>query len=699
MKLFKSLTIFCLLALFSCKNKFDEVNWNARVLTPIASSSLSMKELTQDSSIVTNSDNSISVVYESDLYAVKPLDTLINISVQPFRREITLQSLELGSQFISDTLVLGDIITPYFEEAAAGTPFSPEVIEAFFWASTISPPWSYAIPDGEPTKIDVSTFFTSAILTEGTMEFTLVNGMQLAIQSVDVEIRNTNDQYVIYTESFGNIAPGTSRSRTIDLADQMNGNEIEGELEAHITNVVFEATSPITPKPEDHIAFNLAISDVKVQSAEAIFPAQDVIDNRDTVGLQGLDGIELTKALLSDGFVEVNVRSTIPTELDMNYSIPSATTEGGETFNFNTVADAAPIGGSISYDSSFYFDGYWFDLTGEDGSLTNTFYNWITGSIEPTPAPIPLSLDDTLVIELAVKGMKASYIEGYVGNQVYAVGPEIQELKLPDALKEGGLTFEDVKMTIVFENSLGVPASIDISELTGINSLTSETASLSPLPNAFEIKAATKKNNVITPSISRFSIENAVNIFNIHPDQISYALDVQLNPDGNNPQFSNFAYIDSEIKVSIEIEIPLSVNAEEFVLSDTIDFLEEGITNPEEIKEGILSFIVYNGFPVDVDFDLFFLDKDLVQIDSLVSDAIVLAAEVNDDGQVIEAKRSKIDFEISDARLGNILGANKVVIEARMNTQGGSHVTFYDDYKLDFQLVGDFEYKVKGGGL
>ena len=696
MKLKSLLILICGFFIIGCKNKFEDVTWNAQVLTPIASSKLTMQELTQDSSIVANSDNSISVVYNSDLYAVKPLDTLVTINVQPFSREITLESLELGRQDLYDTLTFVELLTPVFQAASDSTGISVETYFALLPLLTVTQGITYDIPSSDPIEVDISEFFRSAVLTQGYLDFTLDNGLQLDVNSVDIEIRNKINQVTIYSESFTDIKAGTSASRNIDLAAQMNGEAIEGELEALITNVILESPQDHTPNANDYIAFNLSISDVKVSSAEAIFPAQNVIDNSDTVGLQGLEnGIELTKALLSNGFVDVKVRSTIPTELDMSYEIPSASDINGDTFRFNTISEAAPIGGSITLDSNFYFDGYWFDLTGSDGTLTNTFYNGITGKIEPTPEPIPLSLDDTLFVELAVKEMEASYVEGYMGSEIYTVGPEIEAIELPDALTEGGLTFEDVKMTVVFENSLGVPAEVSISELTGINTTNSSSANLTPLPEAFFIPAATKSGDDVVPSVSRFDIDNAVNIFNIHPDQIQYALDVQMNPNGVT--YDNFAYIDSEIKVSLEIEVPLSVNANEFVLRDTIDFLEEAIDNPEQIKEGILSFIVYNGFPVDVDFDLYFLDESDIQIDSLVSDQNILAADVDTDGKVIEKKRSKIDFTVPNERIENILLSKKIILVAKMNTEDTDHVTFYDDYDLEFKLVGDFEYEVKGG--
>ena len=670
------------------------MRWNTQVLTPIVSSHLSMSELTNDSTVISNSDNSITVVYSSELYAVRPLDNLINLEVKPFSREITLQSLELGSQKITDTVGLEEIVAPI----AAELNIPIEV----FWILPIKFD-DRAIPDLESIKIDVSDFFKSAILTEGTMEFSLDNSTQLDIISMDVEIRNTQSKTEIYSETFTNIKSMSSVTRSIDLAAQMDDKPIEGQLEANIKNITIatpQGVESVIFTPDEYIAFNLEIANVKVSYAEAIFPAQNVLDHQDTVSLQDLDGIELTKALISNGYVKVNVRSTIPTDLDIIYKIPSALdVNDDKIFQFNTLAPAAPIVGSITYDSSFYFDGYMFNFRGEDNNLTNTFYNTITGKITPTPEPIPLSLGDTLFISLAVEAMEASYIEGYVGNQIYPVGPEIVSIELPDAFKDGGLTFEDIKMTIVFENSLGIPASISIDRLLGRNTTTGESANLSPLPSNFLIKEATQNSQgVVAPTITKFEISNAVNLFNIHPNEIEYELNMQLNPNGNNPAYKNFAHITSEIKVSLEIEVPLTVNADQFELRDTIDFLETSIDSPEEIKKGILSFIVYNGFPVDVDFDLYFLDDTEIQIDSLTSDDVILGAELNSEGIATESKRSKVDFVVTQDKLSNILSARKIVLVATMDTEGTSNVTFYDHYNIYFQLVGDFEYEVNGGG-
>ena len=354
------------------------------------------------------------------------------------------------------------------------------------------------------------------------------------------------------------------------------------------------------------------------------------------------------------------------------------------------------------YDTDF--SGYLLDLTGQDGDAYNTFYNVLIGKIKYTGRIVTLSLDDSLDITLTLVDAKPSYVKGYLGNEILSVGPGNVDIDLFKNITASTLDFSTTSIDIVFENALGIPAEATLDNLTAYNSKTGASRALTgtPVNQSFPIAPATDGGGFAVSTESTIDLStgsNATSLLGILPDKFSYAGNFQFNPagSGGNPH-TDFAYSGVDLKAFLDIKIPLSVIASNLVLSDTAAFDIPGLKT-SGFQNGTFNLLVWNGFPFDVKIDMRFLDKYGVQVDSIITTNSILAAPIGANGKVIESKYTAVPFHLDAASIYTLTDrATQVVFTARFDTQPvNTHVSIYEDYAIEFKLVGDMNIQVNSG--
>lgn len=678
--------LLLLLLLTSCMKDLDDVTWDTTVLTPLAKTSLSIESLVQgDSSVKIQSDKSLSIIYREKIYSfTSPLDTLVNFQIDPLIKDVTLQSLELGSQNINQAFTLQELFA---------TNFFLSLIPDQVWLP-IDNPTPISIPLS-PMDIDISNVLQTAVLTDGTLSTSIDNQLPVNILNIDLEIKNTVGQEVLYSKNFQNINSGQSINDVIDLAAALGGQPIEGKLTLEMSNVqfIFPNVDSVFIDYSDYITAGISLTNLKVSSAKAIFPAQNLVEAKDTIGLRGMGDIEIKRATIKTGAVTATVRSTVEEEMEMEYYIPSATLNG-DIFSFIANVPAAPPGGTYEFDERFPYDGYDFDFTGKDGTLTNTFYNELFARIDSTGKIVSLSLDDTLSMEIKVVEMTPSYVEGYLGQQSINIPADTVDIDVFGAIKSGSIAFESASLKVTVENGLGIDGQLNFNSLKALNTSTGQEVTFPVIP-PFQITEAQNLGSTFESSISSTSIANAETILNILPNKIFYNISGDLNPGGNTPAYQDFVYEDSELNAFLDLEIPLSVSTDKLVLTDTAIFSDELITAPEEYKGGILRFIVNNSFPMTASFNAYFLSPDGVRLDSLISPLpIASATAVNDANST--ATETILEFPVGHDKLANILHTKEIIFELELNTPPG-FTKIYSTYSFDIQLTAEFDYNVKSG--
>lgn len=674
-RLFMMLGIVALLN--SCNRDLNQPNVEGEILAPIAKASLTVQNLLSDSLVQTDDNNLVSIVYRNTLYnaqlgAFEPLET------REFNQTVKLQGLSLGSQSATRSISLGQVAT---NAGALGTLLINQHGSNGFIPPV--PGLTYG-----PLAVDGSAFFETVTLDSGYMDVTINNGFPTGISNIQFEIRNAGDNSLVGQSSFANVAAGSSETQTIDLA----GKTIDGNLVANILNFDVDGSggAQVPIDTTDELIVNIVVRDMKVFSATAIFPAQDILTLNDTAAMNGVNDLKITRAIAAQGVVNLRVVSTIEDTMFFDYLIPGGTKDG-LPFEIHEKIDPAPSGGSIERVLQYSVDGYEFDLTGSPViDRFNAFYSELTGRIDSTGKLVNLSLDDSLLLYIQLGDFIPEYAEGYLGNNDTTIGPQSIPVDLFKNISSGSINFEEVKLGVGVSNGNGVPFDVEIQSLKAINSKTNSSVdmNLGSLPSTLNIGAASDLN---TPNLSTWAVNDASNsineALNIFPDQFETTIRVNSNAEQDSNNLSQFAVDSNLLEAFIDLEVPLNFSADQLVLADTVSFDASSFQNPEQIKSGILYVIANNSYPLLANLELSFLDQSDLELEQISFNKSV---EASVDSRPI---LSALEWPFTTESLETLLSAKKVIFKLQLSSDGDGPVKIYSNQTIDLSLTSRFQYK------
>ncbi len=674
------------LILSACQKDFKDVSWETEIIAPLITGEMSIENLVKTDTTFVQNGKDLSFVYKQDIHPILlNLDTIIEIGTKPFEKTIKLQTLELASQEFNNQITLGDIISSLPTPIADGT-----AIPSFFLGAGIN------VPPLPAQSIDFSNFITSAVLTKGDLNIEIENQLPLDLAEIRITIRNSSSGILLFQKTYNNIKSRKTSSFTEDLAQELNGQAIEGKLDITIDNV--HLTLPtgfvgnILINYADFLRFKVGISNIKVSSATAIFPAQDVVDFQDTTRLTDVGDVELLWTDIDKGTVKVSAYSTIPTKMFFTYKIISAI-KNGQTFVVDTILPAAPGNGTAdSVVANFYFNEYHLDLTGDplglgNGSLFNTFFSSLVGHIDSTGQQISMSLQDSIFILIQVTKIKPQNIKGYAGQDTFSITEGVHFEGL-DQFSADEIKFKNVNFKLTIENGFVIPAQLHVKTLTAYNTKKGTQASVSGITHP--ILPALENNKIITPVTTEIEIPNTAALISIQPDSLVYDFEIITNPNGNTPPYSNFAQKITAITPKAIIEIPLEMNVKGFYLSDTADFAINQIDIPDILKNEKIYLLLDNSIPASGNLNIIFMNDNYDIIDSLSTSKSFLSPAVDVNGVSVETARSSYVFDMPKARLHKILNAAHIKYDVKFNTSDMiEYVKIQSDNTIKITLVGD----------
>jgi hypothetical protein len=335
-------------------------------------------------------------------------------------------------------------------------------------------------------------------------------------------------------------------------------------------------------------------------------------------------------------------------------------------------------------------------------------YYVLSGSIDSSGNFIKLTYNDSLYAQCSISNILPDYARGFFGTQSVEQDSTIS-FDILNNLQVDQLDFNDVRVSLTVENQVGVQAEADIIELTSINTAHNTNVSLSGtvLSSPFTINKPNDPHSILTdvvPTINTYNLNsgnsNISQLISNLPNSFRYHVALNLNQ-GVTPPFpgtgTDFVYFGDRVTSHLNIEVPLSFIAANLVLTDTVfpDFSETDVTN---ILGGNIILQSSNMYPIEASTMVYFLNDQDVIYDSLSYNPVIIpAATVNPLSQRVDQPRSnKNIIPISNQKLQNFLTSKKLIITAHFNTQpANTHVKIFNDYFIDFKLIGDFSYRVE----
>ncbi len=692
-----SVAFFCSMLIVSSCKKEGSASWDTELLAPLANTSLSIANLVKDSSIVKGSDNSLKLVYTNELYRFNLADQIISIPDTFIGASFKLDSLKLANQSIFYNLTLGTLAQSMKASADANSQFIGNFILNSHGTNKVIPALNN-FPFA-PFPFDATAYFTEVVLKKGFIEFNVTNNFPIPMQNITLELRNGTVDTLILVEQVANINPGETYYSVRDVS----GAKFDGNLKMSVTSMSTPGSSgvPVPIDTTDNILMKFRTFDMIAQEATARFPNQDIVSVTEDV-TQEIGDRKFTYVDCRQGFLRVYITSSVEERLNLKYTLVGAYDKMGRPLIAETTVPAAPVGSTVTIDKLYDLTGFSIDLTGKNGDKFNTYTQLVQARIDSSGQLRKITLDDSLIVRYELKDIRPNYIKGYAGKDTVSSQDSSSFAALGDLFKSGTVTFDDVNMKFNVQNGMGIDGIVKINSLTAKSPLNGTKAfSGSILSTPLNINRAT--DFPFTPSQNSFTINkgnsNITDIISMLPNRLDYNIEVKTNQGGNNNTYRDFAYLESDLRVNLDVEVPLSFIASNLVLMDTIDFdLSNTNTNVEGITDGVLNLITKNGYPIDAELTAIIVDENYITVDTLTKALKVESGILDANCKVSGITRGVTKVEVNQVRVDNLKRGRHAIILAKFSTSNnptcsGRPLQIMSTYKLDVVISAKFNYK------
>lgn len=433
-----------------------------------------------------------------------------------------------------------------------------------------------------------------------------------------------------------------------------------------------------------------------------ITPGQEIY-NQTAQETFDFNGAEVSRLNLSKGYISFEFINTLTEEIDITYTILSAT-KNGVPFHITQTIPGASGGTPYHYNQRFDVSGYSLDMRGQNLLGSNHIVTSSKAILSPTANAVTLSASDHFNMLVTFQEVGVSYARGYFAKQQFTFGPETSPLKIFSNIHGGTIDLESIQISLLIENSFGLDARVKFKELTAINTKNGHEVTLNDpvIGQTINIGRAIETYDPahpVTPTIYSFDLSgsNILDLIENLPDQMRYSVDIESNPMGNISSGNDFVYGGHYLSAYLDMQFPLSLMASNLNLGDTMDFSLGEVEDSRQINDGSLLLLADNGFPFDAEIVLIALDADGNVLDILIDHQHIREAPLNGDGFAPAPLRSEFRIPLSRERIDLLYTASRLFVAAYFNTTnaGSQYIQIYDTYRLDLKVTGEFNYVVE----
>ncbi|HXD94548.1 MAG TPA: hypothetical protein VNX01_15185 [Bacteroidia bacterium] len=423
-------------------------------------------------------------------------------------------------------------------------------------------------------------------------------------------------------------------------------------------------------------------------------------------------GIQLKKAIIRQGKINFVMKNTVYQPLVYHYQLLSATKNNhilDTTFYIPKADSANGIPGTLN--GVINLAGYTIDFSGLNHNGFNTTVEIDSVHVAPYAQPIGhIYNNQGFNAQFTFEGMVPQYATGYFGNQSITVGPDTASFVGFSTIKKGLLSLNSANVNLNINNQFGVSMKATISQLTSINTnnpsvqtLTCTNGQLNNLIVSQGIDNNGPNNPVIniSPGILPVSLNNSNSnvkyfIGNL-PNKLTYKLNAQINPFGNQGLNSDFGYYGTSFSANLSMDVPLYFAASNLMLADTVSLNVSNVSQLQNVNKGNLILTATNQYPFSIYLTAVLLDENKHPIDNLFSSPSLIEAPPIDavSGKVLSPLKSKLFIPLSPQKIANVQKARYVSYSATFNTANQpTQVKFYSNYTLDLLLTADLNYTI-----
>jgi hypothetical protein len=398
------------------------------------------------------------------------------------------------------------------------------------------------------------------------------------------------------------------------------------------------------------------------------------------------DSIKVHSIGFRAGTMSFKVTTSLAFNAQITATITSLTKNGVPA---KLIFDINGDGSEKTYSSQVNLANYVIDMTLGANGYNEIIIEYDYEMTLPIPATGRPAETISFDLEQGFSDIIFGNIIGNLGNQVFALDKDslvlsIFENTLADA-DFGAFEISEPAINILVTSSIGVPLALNIIELNAFEPETNTNTAIQLQSSSFNIQAPL---NIGDTKISKIPItgsnSNIKDVLTPTNKVITYELAAEINPNGQNN--INFITPEARISVQAEMELPLEVGISGWALQDTVDF---SLDQFNEITEAMLRVNIDNGFPFEIDLQIYLLDSTNTLIDSLINSetSLLQAALVDVNGDVTASSISNSDIGLGSQTIANLGKTKKLVIRGGLSTSNnGQKVQIYDFYELGIKM-------------
>ena len=397
--------------------------------------------------------------------------------------------------------------------------------------------------------------------------------------------------------------------------------------------------------------------DILASFNAALPPALPLLDTFSTLPLEQPQGIDIQLINLKAGTIGYAFDNEHAGEVEIEFQFPQVT-KNGEML----VIDNITVNGPGSYNSlpptgfPVNVEGYSIDPD-DDGNLQVRYI-----------ATKENGTRDTLKnVFIGLINFEFAYVEGHLGMEPFENSPGNIDVDLFEEFLTGEVWFQEPRITMSIENSIGLPARSRANYFRVIT-VAGDTLPLrsDELGPDLEVDFAYPALNEVGESkITSYTFtkdnSNIDSILGAGPVAIQYHVDAIPNPDGQTDE-PGFIACESKFTLSIKAELPMYGRASNFAVDDDFNIDLSGYDR-ENVKAIEFKIVSENELPMDIGLQGYFLDADTLVFDSLFTEiqTIIASPMVDNNGIAQGAERQEHIIVVDAERLPELISKAKQI--------------------------------------
>lgn len=397
------------------------------------------------------------------------------------------------------------------------------------------------------------------------------------------------------------------------------------------------------------------------------------------------DNAQVKYADLKAGSFNVSVTSDFMHDVTIVFTIPSLKKNGTSLTRTYNLPYTGIIPTSIT--DNIDLSGYRLDLS-EAGTTTNSFS--FNADVSVTSSGNVASETNSVSYSFDFSDLKFSLLYGNVGLHALPEYKSAVTIEIFENALAGDIYFADPRFKIGIDNSLGVPVSFSIQELSGetdYGQVIPLQGPIIPGPNNINYPTFAQKGTFALTEylLTKDNGYNIVEALNPAPAKIRYGVTASV---GTSTGTDFFVLDSSRIKLYTEAEIPMHGRIGVFSMEDTAHNID--LPDPEMIQSVTFKMRIENALPVEVMAQGYWLDSSGVILDSLIVplENLITSGPVDSNGEVISPSTKYTEITYDTERYNKIAHAKSILIRGNLRTSanGTTNVKFFSHNYLKVQI-------------